>query len=65
MSELARFPHYPMYMATITDAIAKGDLAQMKTLQSQAEEVLTAYGDIPTALQLLKVEIAKAEAAAG
>nr|WP_173380526.1 DUF1843 domain-containing protein [Azospirillum sp. B510] len=54
-----------MYMATVTDAIAKGDLAQMKTLQSQAEEVLAAYGDVPTALQLLKVEIAKAEAAGG
>jgi len=65
MSEKSVFPHYPMYMATITDAIAKGDLAQMKTLQAQAEEVLAAYGDVPTALQLLKIEIAKAEAAGG
>jgi len=64
MSKPSLYPHYPMYMATVTDAVAKGDLAQMTTLLSQAEEILHTYGDVPTLVQILKVEIAKAKAGA-
>lgn len=58
-------PPIMMYMATMTQAIAGGDLAKMKEVAAQAEEHLATYGDIPALLQLLKVEIAKAEAKGG
>jgi len=51
-----------MYMATMTQAIAGGDLATMKQVAAEAEEHLATYGDVQGLLQLLKVEIAKAEA---
>lgn len=52
----------PLYAVTITDAIAKGDLEQLKKLQAEAEAHLNQYGDVATLLAALKVEIAKAEA---
>ncbi|MFP5512079.1 MAG: DUF1843 domain-containing protein [Alphaproteobacteria bacterium] len=59
----APLPHpRPMYMATMTEAIAGGDLSTMKQVAAEAEEHLATYGDVPRLLQLLKVEIAKAEA---
>lgn len=50
------------YGVAISDAIAGGDLATMKQVAAEAEEHLATYGDVPGLLQLLKVEIAKAEA---
>lgn len=49
----------PLYGVTITDAIAKGDLDQLKQLAAEAEEHVRQYGDIPTLLAALKIEIAK------
>ena len=48
-----------LYAATIHQAIASGNLEQMKALVSQAEQHLTEYGDVQTAVELLKMEIAK------
>jgi hypothetical protein len=50
------------YGPPIHDAIASGDLAKMKSLANETEEVLRQHGDAPTSLELLKVEIAKREA---
>ena len=50
-----------LYGGAITDALAAGDLAKLQSLQAQAEDHLKHYGDIPTLLALLKVEIAKLE----
>ncbi|AWB08783.1 DUF1843 domain-containing protein (plasmid) [Azospirillum humicireducens] len=55
-------PHpRPMYMAAMTEAIASGDLSRMKKVAAEAEAHLATYGDVPRLLQLLKIEIAKAE----
>jgi len=51
-----------MYGTGIQEAIAKGDLRKMKALLRQAQDHLKEYGDIPTAVEVLKVEIAKLEA---
>ena len=51
----------PPYGPPIQEAIAKGDLAQMKQVAAQAEQHLQQAGDVPAALQALKIEIAKAE----
>ena len=47
------------YGVAVTDAIASGDLARLKEAEAAAEAHLAVYGDIPTLLALLKVEIAK------
>jgi hypothetical protein len=49
------------YGTAIHQAVASGDLAQMKAVEKQAEEYLKEWGDLRTALELLKVEIAKRE----
>ncbi len=49
------------YGVAVTDAIASGELARLKEAQVAAEAHLAEYGDIPTLLALLKVEIAKLE----
>ncbi len=54
----------PLYAVTITDAIAGGDLEELKKLKTEAEAHLQQYGDIQTLLAALKVEIAKAEKSA-
>jgi len=51
----------PPYGVAIQQAIAKGDLAHMKTVAAEAEAHLKEYGDIRSSLALLKVEIAKLE----
>jgi hypothetical protein len=51
----------PPYGPPIQEAIAKGDLAQMKQLAAETERYLQEVGDVPAALQALKIEIAKAE----
>ena len=52
----------PLYAVTIHHACAKGDLAEMKKLAAAAEQWLTQHGDVRSALEALKVEIARAEA---
>ena len=59
----AKHPHPAMpYGVGIQQAIASGNLAQMKAMAAQAEEHLKSYGDISAALESLKLEIAKHEA---
>jgi Domain of unknown function (DUF1843) len=51
----------PPYGVAIHRAIAQGDLARMKQVAKDAEAYLREVGDLPSALTLLKIEIAKAE----
>jgi len=51
------------YGVAITQAIASGDMNQMRQVAGQAEQFLAQHGDVAKLLSLLKVEIAKAEAA--
>ena len=51
----------PPYGPPIQEAIAKGDLAQMKQVAAQAEQHLQQAGDVRAALEYLKIEIAKHE----
>jgi len=48
-----------LYGVPIQEAIAKGDLAKMKQLAHDAEEHLKQVGDVRSALEYLKIEIAK------
>jgi hypothetical protein len=49
----------PLYASAMTDAIAGGDLDQLRKLATLAEAHLEEYGDIGALLTQLKVEIAK------
>jgi hypothetical protein len=49
----------PLYASAITDAIAGGDLDQLRELQNLAEAHVSEHGDIAALLAQLKVEIAK------
>jgi len=60
MAEQERSSMVP-YGPPILQAIAKGDLAQMKQLAASAEQYLQQAGDVRTALEYLKIEIAKLE----
>jgi len=51
-----------LYGTAIQDAIAKGDLAEMKELLLEADKHLGEWGNMPTAVDMLKVEILKEEA---
>jgi hypothetical protein len=51
----------PPYGPPIQEAIAKGDLAKMKQLATEAEQHLEKAGDVSAALEYLKIEIAKHE----
>ena len=51
----------PPYGPPIQEAIAKGDLARMKQLATEAEQHLQQAGDVGAALEYLKIEIAKHE----
>jgi hypothetical protein len=53
----------PLYAVPIQDAAASGDLDEMKALAERAERHLAADGDVAGALETLKAEIAKQEAA--
>jgi Domain of unknown function (DUF1843) len=55
-------PIVPLYGVTIHHCIAGGDLAKMKELAVEAEKYLAENGDVGAALEVLKIEIAKAEA---
>jgi len=52
----------PLYGGAITDAVASGDLDTLKKLAAEAEAHVQQYGDVPTLLAALKLEIAKLEA---
>jgi len=60
MAEAERGP-VPPYGPPIQEAIAKGDLAQMKQVAAAAEAHLQQVGDVRAALGYLKIEIAKHE----
>jgi hypothetical protein len=51
----------PPYGVAIQEAVASGDVARMKQVAQQAEEFVAQWGNIPAALEALKLEIAKAE----
>jgi Domain of unknown function (DUF1843) len=53
--------HTVLYGVVIQDAIAKGNLQEMKNVAQQAEQHLSQWGDVHSALQYLKIEIAKLE----
>jgi hypothetical protein len=55
----------PLYGVTIHKCIAGGDLQKMKDLCAEAEKQVATYGDVSAALEVLKSEIAKAEAKRG
>src|SRR5438105_1999282 len=48
-----------LYGPPIEDAIARGDLAEMKSLLNEAEEFLRQHGDVRSSVELLKLEIGK------
>lgn len=50
-----------VYGVTIQRAIAAGELDEMKRVAREAEEHLKQWGDVRSALEMLKIEIAKAE----
>jgi Domain of unknown function (DUF1843) len=50
-----------IYGVAIQQAIAGGDLPQMKKLVAEAERHLAEWGDVRSSLELLKIEIAKLE----
>jgi len=58
MAEQERISVVP-YGPPIQEAIAKGDLAVMKQVAADAERHLQQVGDVRTALEYLKIEIAK------
>lgn len=58
MEDKSRHPVL-LYGVPIQEAIAKGDLAQMKQLASEAERQLQEIGDVHSALEYLKIEIAR------
>jgi len=50
-----------LYGPAIHQAIRSGNLAEMKTLVQHAEQHLQEQGDIRSALEILRLEIAKLE----
>lgn len=50
-----------LYGPPIQDAIARGDLPKMKQLAAEAEKHLNEVGDVRSALEYLKIEIARLE----
>ncbi|ARU23439.1 hypothetical protein RSSE_c3047 [Ralstonia solanacearum] len=61
MNQESRQAVIPPYGVAIHDAIIDGDLRTMKALLSRAEAVLDEQVDLRTAVELLRLEIAKAE----
>lgn len=50
-----------MYGPAIQEAVASGDVEKMKAVARQAEEHLREWGNVPAALEALKIEIARLE----
>lgn len=55
----------PPYGPAIREAVAKGDVEEMRRVADDAEQHVKETGNIAAALELLKVEIAKAESGRG
>lgn len=55
----------PPYGPAIREAVASGDLEEMRRVANDAEEHLREVGNVAAALELLKSEIAKAERGGG
>jgi|HubBroStandDraft_2_1064218.scaffolds.fasta_scaffold6455440_1 hypothetical protein len=53
----------PPYGPAIHQAIGRGDLEQMRKLAESAKKWLSEHGDVSAALEALKAEIARREAA--
>ena len=51
----------PPYGVAIQEAVASGDLAKMKAVARAAEEYLREWGNVPAALEGLKLEISRLE----
>lgn len=49
----------PLYGVTICEAVVSGDLAKMKEVARQAEDHVAEWGNVPAALEALKLEISK------
>jgi hypothetical protein len=56
---------WTLYATAIHEAVGRGELEELKSLESQAEEHLGEAGDVRAALEVLKSEIAKLEAGSG
>jgi len=50
-----------LYGPAIHQAIASGDVDEMRRLVREAEQHIAEWGNIPLALEFLKVELARAE----
>ncbi len=53
--------HAVWYGPAIQEAALSGDVGKMREVATQVEEYLAEAGDLPAALELLKLEIAKLE----
>ena len=51
----------PPYGVAIREAVVSGDLDRMKAAKKDAEDYLKQYGNVPAALESLRLEIAKLE----
>lgn len=51
----------PPYGEAIQQAVASGDVARMRQVAKDAEAFIAQWGNIPAALEALRLEIAKAE----
>ena len=53
------------YGLAIQQAVASGDLEEMRQAAKDAEEHVAQYGNVPAALEALRIEISKLEAKGG
>jgi len=58
---MAEMQNVPPYGVAIHQAIASGDVERMRSVAGEAETFLRQSGDVRAALELLKLEITKAE----
>jgi signal transduction protein with GAF and PtsI domain len=54
-----------LYGVAMRQAVASGDVEQMKSVAKEAEDHLAEHGNVSAALEALKVEIEKAESGGG
>ena len=51
----------PPYGNVMRDAVASGDLERMRQAARDAEEYLSEYGNVASALEVLRMEMSKLE----
>lgn len=51
-----------LYATAIHEAVGRGDLEELRSLDRQAREHLEEWGNVPAAVEVLRAEIAKVEA---